>query len=314
MKIRTSFPATAERLFGPAGRRFWDLLIPVERELARTEHRYHFLDLEAYQRLRESDPSEASRVHWVEMLQRAHWAAATSLMRHMRWFAASLSMFEDSNYPGFCAALRAMVESAGDSLESLLQVAPTLAQSRSEVLSRLDKTCPGELECPELERALLHFQWAQKLPREARRNKTERKAFSEAQREAYDAFHSTYGSKLVTDYVGGLGAAAEELYAELCAVVHPALESLSWLQLPSQDESLIVLGPGRDKSCISRLCRRHAEALRDTLIHGCNPGLLILKVLDTFPLEALRVGQIRSVNFSALPMWASVARDLERED
>ena len=50
--------------------------------------------------------AKGMRIYWVEMLERAHLAAVTAILRSRRWLAAVLSTFSEKNALAFAAVFR----------------------------------------------------------------------------------------------------------------------------------------------------------------------------------------------------------------
>src|SRR6267154_2815366 len=91
--------------------------ISVQLELLRMlgsseqSYRYTFMSVEQF---RDLTKVEQSRVYWYEMVERAHCASLTSLLRLQRWVALINSSAEGLNFVGFAASFRGVIESAAD--------------------------------------------------------------------------------------------------------------------------------------------------------------------------------------------------------
>jgi len=91
--------------------------------------KYSFMPAMEYRDLvqRETDPYESDRICLTEILQRAHLAATTSLVRADRWIKGIYQADDANNYLVFAAALRAYLN---------LERTPTMLSQRCHALSR----------------------------------------------------------------------------------------------------------------------------------------------------------------------------------
>ena len=152
---------TPHSLFGPSTVAYIQILDDMAQDLAAAN--YRFMDSQKFDELLASNPGEAARVYWLELLFRAHWAAASNIMRHKRWLNGCLRMYEDRpNFLGFAACLRGFVEASADACHSLNPVPLTLAQNHRAIAEALTGKASGILTCGELEESMIHFQFARK--------------------------------------------------------------------------------------------------------------------------------------------------------
>jgi hypothetical protein len=144
---------------------------------------------------------------------------------------------------------------------------------------------PKELE--ELEDQLIHFQFARKLKKG----------------EGPDS----HVAKRTREYLASVDSPDGKLaalYTELCEIVHPAADSVLWAA--RADGEQIRISAGDDAAGIEDLGNRHAEAIKVSLMYGVNASLLLLKVLNRFPLEMLHTPELDRWKLDQLPAWTKI--------
>jgi hypothetical protein len=85
-----------ESVLGTSGATFIKTTDWLVTELDRT--RYSYMNAKAYKDLMIEDRSEGMKIYWTEILYRAHFASATSLVRSRRWVDGILTGYEESNF------------------------------------------------------------------------------------------------------------------------------------------------------------------------------------------------------------------------
>src|SRR5436190_1678733 len=98
---------------------------------------YSFMPDTQYKKLLLANTANAMEVYWKELLYRAHFAAATSIVRMHRWLSGMVGAAKSANLPVFCAAFRGFLEASADSFETLNRIAPTLADGHSLIRKAL---------------------------------------------------------------------------------------------------------------------------------------------------------------------------------
>src|SRR6516162_2489642 len=105
----------------------------IEKNINLQKYIYTIHDNEYFANTISSSAAELQKVYWEEILQRAHWAALSSLIRNLQWIKATAKAIEDNNLLSFSANLRCLIESCGDNLLSLLNVPNTLADNFEDI-------------------------------------------------------------------------------------------------------------------------------------------------------------------------------------
>ncbi len=81
--------------------------------------RYFFMDDDEYEKLSHRDVGEAMQIYWTEILERAHIASVTAILRSRHWLSSVNLAYADRNVLAFAAAFRGLLESAADAATSL---------------------------------------------------------------------------------------------------------------------------------------------------------------------------------------------------
>lgn len=194
--------------------------------------RYLFMSSDKYEELLRSSPQKAMQVYWEELLARAHMAAASNVVRHLRWLNACVDLYNSGNYLAFNAALRGLIEATGDALDALCPVPDFLARQRKVISESLAGRATGMYLAQELEDKLIHFQYGRKVPKS-------------------ENAPATHKAKKASEYLAAFGSGADqvrELYGDLCQTVHPAAQSLMWA-VEEHEDSLVLL-PRDEKGLI----------------------------------------------------------------
>ena len=123
------------------------------------EWRYVFMDDEEYKEIK--DVERKAQIFWTEMLSRVHIIVLISLFKTMRWME---SLNDTSkNYYGFCASLRGLIESCGDTFYTLRHVPLTLANDYLIIKKQINKKSIIITDHEKLQNELLHYIQATKL-------------------------------------------------------------------------------------------------------------------------------------------------------
>lgn len=69
-------------------------------------HQYDFMSAANFDGVLKHDWRAAMRIYWLEIFNRAHFAACGGLVRTHRWISAALEHASVANYTAFCAAYR----------------------------------------------------------------------------------------------------------------------------------------------------------------------------------------------------------------
>ncbi|MBY5585635.1 hypothetical protein [Rhizobium leguminosarum] len=282
--------ATRKKLFNGA-----DLYFPLlERTVPRIlTHRYTFISDDWYKDQVDGgklSAAEMNAVVAVDLLEKAHLAAATSLIRILRWADAVCLMYETKNYPGFAGALRGLIENGGDTVDGLLNIPAALAAYHHRLKEMLaGKMTSGLADCSALEHMLdhyIHAGWAGKKSDPVRAAKA-------------NAEYVALIEKVVPS--------ALSLYHRLCAIVHPSNQSVGWLfDFDELGDRRIALTMD-DAAKIDAILVEFPSAIGQTFSLTCNCALLTLRVLHKFPLHP-KIPELKKVDWSPVP----VGRDVEQ--
>jgi hypothetical protein len=289
---------TAKKLFGPA-----HLYLPMIDAIlpAALNHEYKFISDEWFAAFMNSDEPIRTKIglfnHIVasELLDKSHLAAVTALLRAKRWADAVCLMYEANNFVGWAGAARGLLESAGDTVDGLLNIPSSLAQSHGVIaqciVGKEDDLCGFS----QLEDQLDHFVHGRWI-RTKRGEKNKLKA------------------KDNVDYVRILESvipSAEKLYHRLCSVTHPSKESLDYFYEPALGkDGSFKLSAANDAKALSEILSAYPTALCDVLMMSCNPPLLTLRVLHKFGIHP-KLTELKRFDFSSIKMWPDIERLLK---
>jgi hypothetical protein len=178
-----------------------------------SNHEYTFVNDEWFQQWTQSTDFTIERMNFIfalEVVEKAHLAAMTALLRGRRWAKATCLMYEKENFLGWTAAFRGLLESAGDTLDGLYHLPEALARHHRGIAQFLNGKSDEVMDATELERMLDHFIHAKwmRAPRE----------------------DNILKAKDNIDYIRNLDAAIPDvtkLYHRLCSICHPSQASLT---------------------------------------------------------------------------------------
>lgn len=259
------------------------------------QHRYSFVEDKWFQDAAKSQAIGIAEINYfivLDLLEKSHLSSVTALIRLQRWADAICLMHGSANYLGFAAAYRGLLESGGDAVDGLLNIAVSLATHRGNFSLALSKQADSALvDCSEIERPLDHYIHA---------GWTGKKSQGD----------STFTAKANVEYIRQIEKTLPQtvsLYHRLCAIVHPSNASIDWLfEFDSEGHRYTTLA-SNDAAKIAGLCNEFPEAASVTFQMACNSALLVLRVLHAFPLHP-RIPELRKLDWSKVP----AAREVER--
>jgi hypothetical protein len=256
-------------------------------------HEYQFINDEVWNELVNSgklDPSTYNHVLSLELIDKAHLAAVTALFRNVQWLKSIAVNYQQENFVGWAAATRGLLESVGDIVDGLSIVPSALAAYHLAISAGLaGRQNKGVYGFSELEHLLDHFvlaKWMRAPKGDVRKAKENHE------------YVQTIPLPCVMD-----------LYRRLCGITHPSSASIEYLFEPSSDGFKVDFG--KDAKSIDRLISEFPEVSSSILAYGCNPPLLILRVLHKFGRHP-KLSALRQIDFSPIPAWSQIKRDLDR--
>lgn len=276
---------TIRDLFTKAG----DIYPPIIQSLLNDSYgvNYTFDEIEDFKK---SDLLDRNFIYWSEILYRAHWAATTNIVRHDRWFNGCIQHSLNSpNYIMFCSALRGLLESVTDTYHSLAAIPLRLAELCDYIDPALQRKVTEKLgTSEELENALIHFQFAKK------HNKKSTAPLSH---------HALQATKYIIEMDEPI-LQLQNLYTELCQVVHPAFESTSWLM--KSESNRYWIQPPRDIEFIRDICERYSTAIERLQVNSANISIFIYKAINEFQLPILHNKAANDINMRTSPLQSKI--------
>ncbi|GLX87501.1 hypothetical protein Pfra02_00700 [Pseudomonas fragi] len=283
-----------EKIFGADGAQFMRFALKLIEDFEQDSTTYTYMPPTEFDSLMQNDWKSGAKVYWVEMLGRAHLAAAASIIRAYRWSDGMVTCYANNLFLPFCACFRALIESTADTYDALGNVAITLAECRSDVNPALKLMAKQGVMARELEDQLIHFSHARKLSKQ-------------------DEAPPSHSAKQAAEYIRALEKASlpglYECYSELCQYTHPAAHSVASLLVPTSEDSFL-LAPAYDQLRIEALIVKHKSLMLPLLMFAFNPGALVLKVLLHFDTPQFHSSGIRNIDLSGISGWMACAKKM----
>ena len=256
---------------------------------------YSFLHNDVYQEGIKNgniDLTDAQKIYWMEILYRAHMSSVASIIRASRWIDSATRDYISGNLYGWAGSCRSLIESAGDTMHSLNSVPLTLSKNYIMIKSIIEGKNTGEkfYSSEELEDILIHFTDASKHKK---------------QDDVPDSHRALQSYKYIemVDKMGVSGV--KDLYSTLCAIVHPAKESV--YPLFDDREYLYTLCQEKEKEILKDISSRNIAVMEGVLEAAFNVPIITLKVLQKFSLFK-RAKNLRHTNLEHLKLWEKCER------
>lgn len=287
--------SNCELIFGVDATRFIEPIDEIVNGLYPVQ--YTFIDDDKFRSLLQSEFNEAHAQYWREILYRAHFTAATSIIRNYQWIRGMHSAYEGENFLNFCSAFRSLIESSADSFEALNNVFMTLAKHSKPIRRALNKSATEFSTCKELEDQLIHFSHARRT-------------------EKGEMAPDSHKAKSAATYVKILDTVTKEsfydCYSNLCQYTHPAAHSVGHMMI-SITASEWMFVPGHEKEKIQEYAKEYQSLILPLFTACFTPSMLCLKVLRALPESRCHVNRIDKIDFSEIKAWRmceSYLRDL----
>lgn len=280
-----------EKIFGSSGRQFMQFALTLVEDFENSPTNYIYMPNTEYQLLMQKDWKSGMKIYWEEILGRAHFAAAASIIRAYRWSSGMCVSYSNSLFLPFCASFRALIESTADGYDALGNVGATLAEHRNELNQVLQLKATQDFLAKDLEEQLIHFSHARKLSKG-------------------DNVPPSHAAKQAAEYVRSLEEAnlpgLYGCYSELCQYTHPAAHSVAHLQARLSEDSFL-LAPANDQALIEAFAEKYKSLVLPLLKFAFNPGALVLKVLLYFDAPQFHSRGIRNSDLTRVNGWIRYA-------
>jgi hypothetical protein len=286
---------------------FSNLAKEIETKVDLEKYVYIIYDTEYFKNTVSSDVANFQRVYWEEILQRAHWAGLSSLLRNIQWLKGVSLAIQKNDLLLFTANLRCLIESSGDNLLSLLNVPATLADNYSNI-SKCLRGENGEKTLhvsKELEEILIHFSYARKITEEEKRLQGKIPKYQNA--------------KPASEYLKWLDNKIDNgpianLYSILCQFAHPAAHSIQYLFQTTFDNEKykFIYSKNADSNYIEWILKEYDNEIIKSLQCGFNPGLFTLKTLNYFDYELTKTPYVDQINFE-IKYWLDIKQKIEQK-
>lgn len=271
------------------------------------EHKkYEYTDLGGYMNmyiegLSNGDIRQSQKIYWQEILFRAHFAAVTSLIRSQKWLSGVVLGIEAKNLLVFSASLRGFLEATVDSYYSLESLPTSLALNFKIINSALKGELNQSLLNNEIEKKLIHFQFAKKGKKGSDEN--------------INIAHTNveYIKSFDLENIG-----IKEMYSELCEVTHPAANSVNCFteeNVVSEHHSYIVTSTETDSIVISEMVSKYSKQIENLLKIGISLYCICLKILTLFDFENIHSEYVNESIFETIlnkNMWNQILEMIDK--
>ncbi|WP_454722696.1 hypothetical protein [Delftia acidovorans] len=284
--------SSINEIFGQGAKDFSAIASRIETELSTRSVSYKYFSPEQFSQLMVNDPAQAQRIYWCELVGRAHFAAASSILRSAQWVKGVQISYDENLYLPFCANLRSLIESVADSLNGVSGTAKAFSENRNSINDSLRLKSDKIFINSKLEDQLIHFSHGRKL----------------AKGDDVPQSHSAKSARSYIDQLEILGLAqAHTLYGLLCQVTHPASASVShFLSITGDVE--FTLFPHNDRPAITALIKRHEALLHALLRYAFNQPIILLRVLLHIDLPEYHSDEVSRLDLSGMLGWQKCAK------
>ncbi len=261
------------------------------------EWRFKFLKEQDFKAL--PHLGKTAQVYWFEMLQRVHIIVLVSSFKMLRWFDSADDCY--SNYYGFCASLRGLVESCADAYYTLRQVPLTLATDFRVIYEQLGERSPVLTYHEELENELLHYLQATKLTSDQKK-----------------VLPRYLEAKHVTDYVkeidGGDGDIIA-LYGRLCGISHPSSESTRTLLFEHEGETIVCCDSAElERQLVEVVLDRESETITKMFRVVVASAVSTILLLNRFDVPKIRLDVSFEESFLSTDIWDEIATKMKMSE
>ncbi|NDV51357.1 hypothetical protein [Salipiger sp. PrR003] len=282
------------RIFGDPNQTIVNNISALVDEFRGRDIVYNFWSESEFLEVAQKDMDRAGIQYWREILDRAHFASATSIIRTVNWVRAISHSFEDSNFLSFMSSVRALTEFSGDAVHSLNPVPLTIAENSSAISRMLRGGSTTFVTSTDLEDSLIHFTHARKLKK------------GDATAESHRAEQTHVYVKSLEPYAPKI----YEMYMVLCGYAHPAAQSVGAHMRPlNENDWSLTVDPGKD--LISSFIEEWRSQFSELPMLATNQALCTLKVLSV--IDERRYGSrfMSKVDLSGIPLWLKCASHLD---
>lgn len=284
----------SQQVFGKYGEIYIPTLESLYAFMKNNTFKYGFVVGSQYDEILKKDFPSAIQIYWQEILLMSHMASATSLLRSRAFLQSTCRAIDDDNALAFCSCFRGFLEAASDTYDALGNIPETLIDNRQSIIKNLTKQPGPAFSCQDVEDQLIHFLRAREL------RTGESAPASHQKKKTVEYFESVDKTRQ-----GPL----RKLYRELCEISHPSEKSVYYF-LRKEPDGHQTLNPDGEVNFAQFIISQHSDAVETAFECGINASLMLLKVLNEFPLESLHTPFLINIKFTALPLGRRIAHKL----
>jgi hypothetical protein len=255
---------------------------------------YHFLNDSDYNLILQNDYKKASKIYWSENFNRIHLSCLLNLVRTIRWVESSKLNYDNNNHLGFCASIRGLLESTGDSFDVLSKVPNCLLENFSLISGVFNDTTEQFVNCKELEDGLISFLYASKT------------IFNNHKDNRYEPKSNKFYISTIDEKSNG---ELYEFYSKLCEVVHPSYFSLGIYTNRFLDKNeKIQINSKTDLILNQVLIDTNKENLIKLFALSVMPSLVNLRIVNLFDIEFYNLASINDIEFEQFDNWNELVK------
>lgn len=283
---------------------YYELINEMNSNIQFSSYSYEIHDSNFFETNAEIKPSDLQQIYWSEILQRAHCAGLTSLIRNFKWTASVCQAIDDNNLLSFTSNLRCLIESCGDSIMSLTSLPKALSDNNATIKAAIKGEGDTLVMSEEFEGILNRL--------------TDARMIAQADGGSDGKLPKAKHAKPASEYLQKLDNITDdgpisELYTVLCQFADPSAHSIHYLFDIDENEGKYDFNYAKDpdKEYIERVLNNYMAEIIQSLQYGFNSSLLTLKTLNQFDFELVNTPAVRSVNFDNLKSWVDIKDNFE---
>ncbi len=264
--------------------------------------RYYFENFEIFEMKSKNGQyktQDINKIYWREILFRAHISIVSSQIRTCRLIDATAREYAAKNLPGWASCARALIESVGDSIDTLQYIPHAISENYHSInrciLGREDRNIYG---AKELEDKLIEFIYARRITHE------EKEGIPKSHIAKPSSFYIKTLEKFEIENI-------RSIYRSLCEFSHPASASVQYMFIPEGDDSQINfrISDNNDSVVLNMLLDKYKSSFSDLIMVIFNSIFISLCLFDNFKLFP-HIPALLEVNFSNIPLWSKVQKNL----
>ena len=223
---------------------------------------YTFMDDEVFEKLEKL--SESQYIYWIEIIQRTHFCAFTSLQRVFKWMNSMNDSWNTNNYYGFCTSIRGLIEACSDSFYTISKIIYPITENHFLIEKALNGKAETLTLSEDIENELIHYMFGRKLSSEEKRENPQ-----------------SHKALQVTDYLNHIGdEKVKRLYSELCQVSHPSMMSFAPFSYNDPEFGQVIHNQDIDSILNNQVLKEYKESIILAINFAIVPSIALLNLIS----------------------------------